>query len=149
VPSGPGIPNINADTGLSTDYLNHFTEAIMALEMVGTMPECLDDLQAWRPKTYIEHFAASGFSNRNAVIRAYHAADPAARQALEAASQTINAILVATCDAVIHNPNAEALTRRALDELRPLIARMAALINGKSNANRTSAQAAIDAMFGR
>ena len=55
-------------TGLSTDYLNHFTEAIMLLEMAGELPECLDDLRAWRPKTYTEHFATSRFSNREAVI---------------------------------------------------------------------------------
>jgi hypothetical protein len=152
VPSGPGIPNINPVTGLSTDYLNHFTEAIMALAMADAMPECLDDLRDWRPKTYTEHFAASGFSNRDAAIRAYRTADPAAREALEAASRRLNAILAATCDAVVHDraANADALTRRALDDLRPLIDRMAALINGTSGAgDRTSAQAAIDAMFGR
>ena len=74
--SGRGGPNINPSTGLSTDYLNHFTEAVMLLEMVGTMPECLDDLRAWDVKTYPEHFAASHFSNRNAIIAAYQSADP-------------------------------------------------------------------------
>ena len=59
-----GGPNINPVTGLSTDYLNHFTEAIMLLEMLPAMPECLDDFLAWRPKTIREHFAASHFSNR-------------------------------------------------------------------------------------
>ena len=34
VTSGRGGPNINPATGLSTDYLNHFTEAIMLLEIV-------------------------------------------------------------------------------------------------------------------
>jgi hypothetical protein len=72
IPSSPGMPNINPSTGLSTDYLNHFTEAVMALEMAADIPECLDDLRAWQPKTYLEHFAASRFSNRDAVIRAYH-----------------------------------------------------------------------------
>ncbi|MEO8318885.1 MAG: hypothetical protein ABI561_11235, partial [Bradyrhizobium sp.] len=32
--------NINPRTGLATDYLNHFNEAIMLLEMVPDMPEC-------------------------------------------------------------------------------------------------------------
>jgi hypothetical protein len=31
--SGPGIPNINPAIGPSTDYPNHFTELLMALEM--------------------------------------------------------------------------------------------------------------------
>ena len=65
-------------TGLSTDYLNHFTEADHgAGDAAGTVPECLDDLLAWEPKTYREHFAASRFSNRDAIIAAYEAADPA------------------------------------------------------------------------
>ena len=37
-PSGAGIPKINQFTGLSTDYLNHFTEVVMVLEM-GAMVE--------------------------------------------------------------------------------------------------------------
>ena len=152
VTTGPGIPNINPVTGLSTDYLNHFTEAMMALEMAGAMPECLDDLRHWRPKTYSEHFAASRFSNRNAVIRAYQASDPELRAALEAASRRLNAILAAARDAVVHDrvANADTLMRRALNDLRPLIARIAALINGcSSTSERASAQAAIDAIFGR
>ena len=63
--SGRGVPNINPGTGLSTDYLNHFTEAVMMLEMIAVMPDGLDELKAWRPMTYCEHFAASRFSRRD------------------------------------------------------------------------------------
>ncbi len=35
--------NINPRTGLATDYLNHFNEAVMLLEMVPDMPECAED----------------------------------------------------------------------------------------------------------
>src|SRR5262245_28249336 len=41
--------NINPRTGLATDYLNHFNEAIMLLEMIPDMPECADDFLEWRP----------------------------------------------------------------------------------------------------
>lgn len=34
------VANINPRTGLATDYLNHFNEAVMLLEMVPDMPEC-------------------------------------------------------------------------------------------------------------
>src|SRR5262245_7075895 len=89
-PSGCAIPKINRFTGLSTDYLNHFTEAVMVLEMAAAMPECLDDLKAWRPKTYREHFAASRLKDREALIAAYDAADPAVREALDSVSETLN-----------------------------------------------------------
>jgi len=41
--------NINPRTGLATDYLNHFNEAIMLLEMVPAMPECAEDFLTWYP----------------------------------------------------------------------------------------------------
>src|SRR3546814_6668569 len=35
--------NINQNTLLATDYLNHFNEIIMLLEMLPSMPECYGD----------------------------------------------------------------------------------------------------------
>ena len=43
--------NINPVTGLASDYLNHFNEAIMLLEMLAAMPDCVDDFLAWQPLT--------------------------------------------------------------------------------------------------
>jgi hypothetical protein len=147
-----GIPNINPATGLSTDYLNHFTEAIMVLEIAALMPDCLNDLRAWRPKTYSEHFYSSRFSNRDAVIAAYNAADPAVRDALDSASETLNAVLVDARDVVLRHlasPDAEVLAQRAVAWLKPLIARTAAVINGTSAraADNVGTQAAVDALF--
>jgi hypothetical protein len=152
--SGRGGPNINPSTGLSTDYLNHFTEAIMVLEMVGTMPECLDDLRTWQAKTYTEHFATSHFSNRNAMIAAYQSADPTVRAALDRTSDVLNAMLWRTRELVLQRvgtAEVEAIVRRAMERLRPLIARTAALINGTAlkSADRQGPQAAVDAIFGR
>ena len=111
------IPKINPVTGLSTDYLNHFTEAVMLLEMGTTMPDCLDDLRAWRPKTYASTSPRSRFTDRDAVIAAYDAADPAVRDALDCASQTLNNVLVEARDVVCGNlatPDADALAQRAV-----------------------------------
>ena len=152
--SGRGGPNINPATGLSTDYLNHFTEAVMALEMVGTMPECLVDLRAWEVKTYPEHFAASHFSNRDAIIAAYQNADPAVRMALDQTSEVLNAMVWRTRELVLrHTGTAEVETvaRRALNRLRPLIDRTVAVINGTAiqTPDRQGPQAAVDAIFDR
>src|SRR5687768_4614722 len=68
--------NINPLTGLSTDYLNHFNEAVMLLEMLPCMPECGEDLAAWRPLTYQEHFERSQLTHRELTIAAYDLADP-------------------------------------------------------------------------
>ena len=150
-PTGCGVPTINPLTGLSTDYLNHFTEVVMMLEMAGAIPEYLDDLKAWRPKTYVEHFKLSAFSGRDAVIGAYQAADPARRRALDEAAATLNSVLAALRDTVVQHiaaPTVQVLARRTLAGLQPLIADVAAVINGTA-IEGPRLQASIDAMFRR
>src|SRR5881392_3278016 len=71
--------NINPRTGLATDYLNHFNEAVMLLEMVPDMPECAEDFLTWSPLSYCEHFMASNFRARDLAIEAYDTADATIR----------------------------------------------------------------------
>ena len=146
------ISTINSLTGLSTDYLNHFTEAVMVLEMGTMVPECLEDLRSWRPKTYREHFVSSHFRDRDAVIAAYDAADPAVRDALDRATETLNAVVVEARDTVLARlgmADVETLAQRAASWTKPLIARAAGIINGSSAAGDRPTQAAIDALFAR
>jgi len=146
----PGIPNINPVTRLSTDYLNHFTEAVMVLEIAPDMPDCINALRDWQPKTYAEHFAASHFSNRDVIVHAYRATDPTVRATLDATAETLNATLAATRDGIFRMSNIDALTRYSLGVVRPLLARLATLINGATQATgQAHAQAEIDAMFRR
>src|SRR5476649_2118415 len=88
--------NINPATGLATDYLNHFNEAVMLLEMLSGCPECLDDFLGWRPMSYREHFVASRFKGRDLAIAAYDAADPALRNCLDVLAGQMTAVLEAT-----------------------------------------------------
>src|SRR5476651_958755 len=71
--------NINPRTGLATDYLNHFNEAIMLLEMIPDIPECAEDFLDWRPLSYGEHFHASNFKARDLAIEAYETTDTVTR----------------------------------------------------------------------
>lgn len=66
-----GGTNINEQTLLATDYLNHFNEVVMLIEMIADMPECLEDAKAWAPKTYQDHFRDSNFSDRELAVQAY------------------------------------------------------------------------------
>jgi hypothetical protein len=68
--------NINSDTLMATDYLNHFNEVVMLLEMLPDMPDCLEDLRDWRPKSYPAHFRDSVFSDRDLAIEAYGLVPP-------------------------------------------------------------------------
>lgn len=63
--------NINGQTLLATDYLNHFNEIIMLLEMVPDMPDMLEECREWAPKSYPDHFRDSSFSDRDLAVEAY------------------------------------------------------------------------------
>jgi hypothetical protein len=142
--------NINPSTGLATDYLNHFNEAIMLLEMAIASPECAEDLLAWKPVSYREHFAASQFRERMVAIEAYDSAQPAARHCLETLADTMSAVLLAIRSALAGDlpPHVAAeLAQRAAAWLKPLVARAGAVINGETAAERVvvpSPQSAID-----
>jgi hypothetical protein len=148
--------NINPVTGLATDYLNHFNEAIMLLEMLSAMPDCVEDFLAWRPMTYHEHFEASHFKARELAIAAYDVANPAARARLDELAEAMNAILHATREALTLqlSPNAAgALAAHASVWLRPLVARAGAVINGHhigpAEPEDEAPQVTVDALFRR
>ncbi len=140
--------NINPATGLATDYLNHFNEAIMLLEMVSTSPECIDDFMSWRPMSYREHFAHSRFKDRKIAIAAYDRADAGARETLEALAETMNGILVKTHRELRRSAikgSADALAARAVASLKPLVNRAGAVINGEDE--DACSQASVDSLF--
>src|SRR3981189_1891790 len=92
--------NINPRTGLATDYLNHFNEAIMLLEMIPDMPECAGDFLTWRPLSYCEHFMASNFRARDPAIEAYDTADATIRAEFDNITSTMTSILTAVGSAM-------------------------------------------------
>src|SRR5260221_14603137 len=87
--------NINPRTGLATDYLNHFNEAIMLLEMVPDMPECAEDFLGWQPLSYRDHFTASNFRARDLAIEAYESADERIRAEFDKITSAMTSILAA------------------------------------------------------
>jgi hypothetical protein len=147
------VANINPHTGLATDYLNHFSEAIMLLEMLSACPDCIEDFLAWRPLSYREHFAASHFKSRDLAIIAYERADPAQRESLDALAGTMTAMLEATRSAMqagLPAQTAGALAGRAAASLKPLIARAGAVINGDADGAESAApQAMVDGLMRR
>ncbi len=63
--------NIIEQTLLATDYLNHFNEIVMLLQMVPDMPEILEEAKLWTPKSYPDHFRDSTFSEKDLAVKAY------------------------------------------------------------------------------
>jgi alkylhydroperoxidase/carboxymuconolactone decarboxylase family protein YurZ len=147
--------NINPVTGLATDYLNHFNEAVMMLEIVPEMPDCIEDFLAWQPLTYVEHFAQTQLKDRELAISAYAAAEPRARGRLDELAETMNALLVVTRDALregLPPHEASVLAEYAAVQLRPLVAEAGAVINGHDTGpvvDDDVPQAEIDALLAR
>jgi hypothetical protein len=129
------VANINPRTGLATDYLNHFNEAIMLLDMIPAMPDCVAEFLAWRPLTYPEHFAASTFRGRGLAIEAYRDAEPRLRAQFDGVCASMTAILLAIGNAMrapLPPATCARLAEQALVWLRPLVAQAGGLINGEA-----------------
>jgi hypothetical protein len=130
--------NINPRTGLATDYLNHFNEAVMLLEMIPDMPECAEDFLAWQPLSYREHFMASNFKGRELAIEAYDSADGMIRAEFENITTAMTSILTAVGSAMreaSQDKTRAKLAGQASGWVKPLVALAGGVINGGSEAD--------------
>jgi hypothetical protein len=130
--------NINPRTGLATDYLNHFNEAIMLLEMIPDLPECTEDFLRWRPLSYREHFMASNLRGRTLAIEAYETTDADIRTEFDSITSAMTSILTAVSAAmrdVRQNKTRAALAEQATGWVKPLVALAGGIINGGSEAD--------------
>ncbi len=109
--------NINEQTLLATDYLNHFNEIVMLLEMIPDMPDMLEDAKSWHPKTYEEHFRDSTIQDRELAIEAYAHVPTRYRQPFEVTTDTINRLIAMTLERAD-----EAVAADNTDQLRMIMA---------------------------
>lgn len=143
--------NINEQTLLATDYLNHFNEIVMLLEMVPDMPECLDDAKDWTPRSYQDHFRASAFSEKDLAIAAYDAAPSHYREPFERTVDRLNdlvALSVGRIEAALASGDPQAIshtTQVATRALQSLMEVANAIIHGSE---MTMEQDEIDALLG-
>jgi len=146
-----GDANINPTTGLATDYLNHFNEAIMLLDLASSYPDCRAEFLAWRPRSYREHFAASGFESRDLAIAAYDTADIALRARLDGLAAAMTAMLEAmraVMQSDLPPDSADAIAVRALGELKSLVTRAGAVITGAADTDiPQTPQTAVDGLM--
>jgi hypothetical protein len=71
-PDGHGL---HPESRMSNDFLNHYNELVMLLEMLPGMPDCLEDVTAWAPKSYVAHFRDSGLHWSDYAIAEYELLD--------------------------------------------------------------------------
>lgn len=90
--------NVNAQTLLATDYLNHFNEVVMTLEMLADMPELMEEAQAWQPKDYKDHFRDSTIADRELAVEAYDHVPPKFKEPFEQNIKQINQLIGTTVE---------------------------------------------------
>ncbi|GAA0778237.1 hypothetical protein GCM10009077_19680 [Roseibium denhamense] len=148
--------NINPQTGLATDYLNHFNEVMMLLEMLPDMPDCSEDVLEWEPLDYEGHFENSSFKDKNLAIQAYHAAPSHLREHLEYRVADIDRMVGQIQQQLRDAPDVSAIAADIADfathEIKPLISIASGVIHGHIEPEATQregdgAQAEIDALF--
>ncbi len=142
--------NINQETLLATDYLNHFNEIVMLLDMVPTMQECIEDAKEWAPKSYEQHFRDSVFADKDLAILAYQNSPPRFREPFDDTVAAMNLLVaegLTAIDAAIATGEAgriELAVNEVSRGLQSRIDRCSAIINGQT---AKLDQSAVDAMF--
>ncbi len=141
--------NINARTLLATDYLNHFNEIIMLIDMISDMPECIEDVAAWAPKSYQDHFRDSGFSDKDLAVAAYDHVPVVYRGPFERIISHLDSLMLQVATRLTEaaaKEDQEGIAAAALfvPELRLLVEKAGGVINGESAGHD---QADIDAVL--
>ncbi len=141
--------NINVLTLLATDYLNHFNEIIMLVDMISDMPECIDDVAAWAPKSYQDHFRDSGFSDKDLAVAAYEYVPAIYRGPFERIISQLDVLILQVAASLTRaiaaeSPNGIAAAALFGPEMRLLVEKAGAVINGEREGHD---QADIDAVL--
>lgn len=131
--------NINADSFLATDYLNHYNEIVMLLEMVPDMPDMAEDCMDWQPATYSQHFRNSGFAAKELAVEAYENAPAQFKQPFDQVIEEMDALIQSTLNGLRAvnvaergvSPAARQLLVTRTLMMQELLGKMNRLIHGK------------------
>ncbi len=132
--------NVNDRTLLATDYLNHFNEIIMLMELIPDAPECLEDCRAWEPKSYVEHFQSSSIADRDLAIAAYPYSPPEFRNTFDYVVAEMNRLVAAALPAIEaattkgDTERCRHIVEMSVSGLRALVDRASAAIHGDIHA---------------
>lgn len=158
--------NVNPTTLLTTDYLNHFNEIIMLLEILPSAPsQFANEVAEWEHESYEEHFEHSGFRDKELAIAGYRHAPEEVRRAFDSSVADMEQEMVMLLQQVqkkIDGGDTEGLTQLCMEatpRLQDLIQITAGIVNGSESGESGSAdgkdaaakqqdtQSAVDALF--
>lgn len=143
--------NLNEQTLLATDYLNHFNEIVMTIEMIPDMPELLAEAQEWRPKSYQDHFRDSNFAGKEMAIEAYEYVPARYRAPFEANVAAISRFITVTvknAEDIIASGETDKLRRVMTDASRSIQRLMDVASSNIHGSENTLDQSEVDALLG-
>lgn len=126
--------NVNLSTGFGTNYLNHYVEILLLLEMLPSMPEGIEDIILWKPMSYMDHVRQSNLPQFELVLEAFEHADAKRREMLrevtdEADKQVLHYIEQAQkAVALGDKEKALALSQEAKEALTPMLEKISGVI---------------------
>jgi len=128
--------NINPESLLATDYLNHFNEIIMLLDLAAEMPDCFEDAAAWQPLSYREHFLGSNLAYRELAIEAHEHCPEDIRECFDGTVRELDERLmdgIEQCLTLLETQGADPFRlacRTLASDTRGYIDRLSAIIHG-------------------
>jgi hypothetical protein len=131
---------INPRSDLANDYLNHFNEVLLLIENLPVLlPEMVDELVTWQPRTYIDYFRQSPLPGGWAAIELYeNYLDDHFRHLFETCIERINALALKSIqvignmrdeDGAINSEDVELFCQEASGEMRAAIEVASDLVN--------------------
>ena len=139
--------NVNRETLLTTDYLNHFNEIIMLLELVPSAPaQFASELADWEHESYEEHFTHSGFRDKELAIICYRNAPEDVRRAFDSSVADLEqemVLLLHQVQDMITTGDTQGLTSlctESVPRLQELVQISAGIVNGALPGDDESAE---------
>jgi hypothetical protein len=84
---------VNPSSGIANDFLNQYNEVLLLVENLPVLlPEMVEELLAWKKKSYEEYFTTSPLPGGDIAIKIYHLLDRGFRNKFEAQIAKINKI---------------------------------------------------------
>ena len=129
--------NINEQSLLATDYLNHFNEVAMIVEMLPDMPDFVEEVKSWELKSYKQHFQDSTFSDKDLAVAAYDCVPTPYLIAFEGAVKRAAELIqgaVPNFESAIGTGEREQIeveTKKVCTQIEFLMSQMRSIVNGE------------------
>lgn len=130
--------------GLSTDYLNHYSEILMLIEMASFDASVVDDIGSWQPIGYRDYFLKSPLRRAAAAISAYDALPDERRLVFEQIVQALDKLTLGAILALrppCHPQNVLLIGEVIGPGIRRLIDRAGAFLNSGGQGSSETCEA--------